>query len=391
MPSGGLLRFILKPVLAAAVTVVALAGCSSTENLEEAAPVPEVVSSVNLEPEWSLSVGEGHDEGYLHLEPAIIGGSLYAVSADGELLAVGPATGDVRWRKNLDRRVMAGVGGDSRHLYVVTENAELVALDRTDGSEVWVLRMPNEVLAPPRSNGRLVVTQTIDGQVVAADVNSGEQVWQFDAPAPALSIRNTAAPVVGSEMVLASFSNGRLVALDADGGQPAWQYTVGEPSGRTELERLVDVTAEPVVVEGAALVAGYQGKLALVDLRNGQEIWSRATSTFHSPALGPGKIFVAEADGDVVGLDASTLEQVWTQDGLSWRRLSAPATLGDYLIVGDFQGYLHILSQESGQFEGQIQFDSEGIRAPMLRWENRLIVYGNSGRLAVFTLNEERD
>lgn len=385
---GATLTSVLKPLVVLALKVAFLAGCSSTENFEEPDPVPEVVSTVTLESEWSLNVGDGYDGQYLHLEPTIVGGSLYAVSADGELLAVGPATGNVRWRRDLDEQIMAGVGGDSRHLYLVTVDAELLALNRDNGDEVWRLRMPNEVLAAPQSNGNLVLSQTIDGKVVAADAASGERLWQYDAPAPSLSVRDTGAPVVGSEMALATFANGRVVALSTDNGQPVWQYIVGEPAGRTELERLVDVTAQPVIVEGAALVAGYQGKLALVDIRNGEEIWSRATSTFHSPALAPGKVFIARDNGDVVGLDASNLEEVWVQDALSWRRLSGPAAIGDQLVVGDFEGYLHILSQENGQLQGQLEFDDEGIRAPMLNWEDRLIVYGNGGRLAVFTLED---
>ena len=381
---------VLKPLAALLLSGALLVGCSSTENFEEPDPLPDVVSTVGLKEQWSLTVGEGYDGQYLHLEPTIVGGSLYAVSADGEMVAAGPATGDVRWRRELDESIMAGVGGDSRHLYVVTADAELLALDRDNGDKVWRLRMPNEVLAPPQSNGNLVLTQTIDGKVVAADALSGQRLWQYDAPAPALSIRATGAPVVGGELALVTLANGRMVALSTANGQPLWQYTVGEPAGRTELERLVDVTAQPVIVEGAALVAGYQGKLALVDIRNGQEIWSRATSTFHSPALAPNRVFIVKANGDVVGLDASNLEEVWLQDALSWRRLSAPATIGDQVVVGDFEGYLHLLSQENGQLQGQRAFDDEGIRAPMLRWEDRLIVYGNGGRLAVFTL-ENRD
>ena len=348
---------VMSPLVVLAVASALLVGCSSTENFEEPDPVPEVVSTVTLEPKWSLTVGEGYDGQYLHLEPTIIGGSLYAVSADGDLLAVGPATGDVRWRRELEQSIMAGVGGDSRHLYLVTGDAELLALERDSGEEVWRLRMPNEVLAPPQSNGNLVLTQTVDGKVVAADAASGERLWQYDSPAPALSVRDTGAPVVGGELALITLANGRVVALSTANGQPIWQYTVGEPSGRTELE---------------------------------QEIWSRATSTFHSPALGPQRVFIAKANGDVVGLDASTLEEVWLQDALSWRRLSEPATIGDMLVVGDFEGYLHILSQDNGQLKGQLEFDDEGIRSPMLRWEDRLIVYGNGGRLAVFTL-EDRD
>lgn len=368
--------------------LVLLAGCSSTENFEEPAPVPQAVGSVTLDEEWSTRVGKGHDKDFLQLTPVVLGGSLYAVSADGVLLAIGPATGDERWRKRLDERVMAGLGGDNRHLYLVNDDAQIIALDRNDGEPVWRARLPNEALAEPRSNGNLVVVQTIDGRVLAFSARDGERRWQYEATTPALSFRASAPPVVGGEMILVSFANGRLVALSAENGQALWQYAVGEPSGRTELERLVDVTAEPLVIENAVLVAGYQGKLALLDLQSGQEIWSRSTSTFHSPALGRDRVFVAMVNGDMVALDGSTLERIWTQDQLAWRRLSAPLAVGNYVLVGDYEGYIHLLSQQDGSFEGQVQVDKSGLRSPFLVWEDKIIVYGNGGRLGVYSLRE---
>lgn len=370
------------------LALLVLAGCSSTENFEEPAPVPLAVGSVSLEREWATTVGKGHDDQFLQLTPAIVGGTLYAVSADGILIGTGAATGDLRWRTRLDERIMAGVGADNRHLYLVTDNAHLLALDRQDGEQVWEARLPNEVLVEPRSNGRLVVAQTIDGKVLAFDARTGQPAWQYESTAPALSFRASAPPVVGAEIVLASFSSGHLMALTAETGQPLWQYAVGESSGRTELERLVDVTAEPLVIETAVLVAGYQGRLALVDIRSGQEIWSRSTSTFHSPALSHDRLFISMVNGDIVAMDGATLDQVWRQDQLAWRRLTGPLVVSDYLLVGDFEGYIHILSQKDGGFEGQLRADKQGIRSPLLFWEDKIIVYGNGGHLGVYSLRE---
>lgn len=365
-----------------------VAGCSSTENLEKPAPVPEVVASVSLKPDWTMSVGDGHDGKYLFLEPLILDNTVYAVSADRRLVAVRADSGEVLWRKRLGADIMAGVGGDSDRLYLVTENASLLALDRSSGDKVWEQQLTNEVLAPPQSNGSMVVAQTVDGSLIAAASASGQKLWQYDASVPALTIRGSGRPLVGSELVLTTFANGRLVALSADTGQPQWQYTVSEPSGRTELERLVDVTARPVILEDAALVAGYQGKLALVDLRNGEEIWSERASTFHSPALGEGRVFVASANGEVLGLDAGSLDQVWLQEALAWRQLSPPQTLDDYLLVGDFEGYIHILAQEDGELQGQYHYDDEGIRVAMQRWQDGVIVYGNAGKLGLLRLEK---
>lgn len=370
------------------VLAVWLSGCSSNEPFEEPAPVPEVVSSVELNRIWQVSVGDGHDEKFLYLQPILLGDTLYAVSADGELVAVDPQDGELLWEQELGPDIMAGVGGDLDQLYVVTEDAELLALSRDQGEEGWQATLPNEVLAPPQSNGNMVLVQTIDGKVLAFDADTGNKRWQYDGVVPVLTLRGTATPLVGTDISLVSFANGQLFALANETGQPLWQYGVGEPAGRTELERLVDVTAQPVVVDSAVLVTGYQGALAAVDLRNGQEIWRREMSSLRSPAIAYGNIIVAESNGTISAVAGATRQIVWANEELAWRQPTQPIVIGDQIMVGDFGGFLHLLSVEDGNFTGQLEFDDEGLRVPMLRWQDRVVVYSNGGKLAAFELTE---
>jgi outer membrane protein assembly factor BamB len=364
-----------------------LTGCSTSDTFEQPAPVPEISSTVGLEPVWTMGVGDGHDDKFLYLAPLNTGDRLYAASADGEVYAVASENGKVFWYRDLDEEISAGVGGDQGNLYLVTRDAKLMALSREDGSALWEQPLPNEVLASPQSNGRLVVAQTIDGKVLAFDTTTGEQAWQYDSDVPVLSIRAAASPLVGADLVLASLSNGKLMALSTETGQPVWQYEVGQPQGRTELERLVDVAGEPLILESAAMIVGYQGKLALVDLQSGQEIWSRPASSLQSPMIGNGNIFVAGANGDITAYRGSDRRELWVQDRLSWRQPTQPFVYEDYLLIGDFEGYIHMLSLEDGSLVGQLEFDDEGLRVPFQRLQNgNLLVYGNSGKLSVLKL-----
>ncbi len=373
--------------LAGMLTLAVLAGCSTSDTFEQPAPVPEISSSVGLEPVWSMGVGDGHDDKFLYLAPLNTGDRLYVASADGEVYAVGSENGEVFWSRDLDEQISAGVGGDQGNLYVVSRDAELMALSREDGSALWEQPLPNEVLASPQSNGRLVVAQTIDGKVLAFDTATGEEAWQYDSDVPVLSIRAAASPLVGADLVLASLANGKLMALSTETGQPIWQYEVGQPQGRTELERLVDVAGEPLILESAAMIVGYQGKLALVDLQTGQEIWSRPASSLQSPMIGNGNIFVAGANGDITAYRGSDRRELWVQDKLSWRQPTQPVVFEDYLLIGDFEGYIHMLSLEDGSLVGQLEFDDEGLRVPFQRLQNgNLLVYGNSGKLSVLKL-----
>ena len=335
-------------------------------------------------------MGDGHDGDFLYLAPLNTGDLIYAASADGELYAVASDSGKVVWESEFEERIFSGLGGDGQYLYLTTENADLVALSREDGSEVWRQPLPTEVLSAPQSNGSLVVAQTTDGKVLGFSAADGEKLWQYDGTVPVLSMRAAAAPLVGGDVVIASFASGKLIALAAASGQPMWQYEVGQPQGRTELERLVDVTGQPLVIETAVMVVGYQGKLALVDIRTGQEIWSRKASSLYSPMIGGGQIYLASANGDIVALRGSDRREVWTQDRLAWRQLTQPMVYEDYLVVGDFEGYLHVIDREDGKLVGQLEFDDEGIRVPAQRLANgNLLVFGNSGKMAVFQVKPQ--
>lgn len=382
-------RLFRAGVFSALVAALGITGCSTTDTFEQPVPVPEVDTSVALKTVWKMSVGDGHDDEFVYLAPLNAGDIIYAVSADGELVAVDSETGKLQWRRTLEDRIFAGVGGDLEQLYLVTREADLVALSREDGQELWRKALPTEALAAPQSNGSLVVTQTTDGRVLAFDTTDGEVLWQYDGVVPALSLRVAAAPLVGGDVVIASFSNGKLMALAADSGQPLWQYEVGQPQGRTELERLVDIAGQPLVLESAIMVSGYQGKLALVDIRTGQEIWSRKASSLQAPMIGGGNIYMASANGDVVAYRGSDRREIWLQDKLSWRHLTQPAVYENYLVVGDYEGYLHVLSADDGRLVGQTHYDSDGLRVPIQRLANgNLMVFGNGGKLSVFTLEE---
>lgn len=375
---------------AASIAAMALAGCSTTDTFEQPAPLPEIDERVEFDRVWSMSVGDGHDGEFLHMAPLYAGDTLYAASADGEVVAVQSENGELIWEQDLDERLFAGPGADARQLYLASRNAELIALSSEDGSEQWRASLPTEVVAAPQSNGSLVVAQTTDGRVIGFDAGTGDQLWQYDAQVPVLTMRTGAAPLVGGDVVIASFANGRVIALTAAAGQPVWQYEVGQPQGRTELERLVDIGGQPLVLDSAIMVAGYQGKLALVDIRSGQEIWSKPASSFYSPAIGNGNIYLALANGDIQALRGNDRRELWVQDQLSWRQVTRPAVSGDYLVVGDFEGYLHVLSAEDGSLQGQVKFDSEGIRVPVqVMRDGNLLVYGNGGKLSVLRLEQD--
>jgi outer membrane protein assembly factor BamB len=367
------------------VVVALLAACSS-EKVNEPLKLVDFKPSLKIEKVWSESVGDGSDGEYLSLTPAVLEDRIYAVDLNGEVTALDRLTGDEKWNVSLDLPVSGGLGVDAQHLYLATMHGEVIALDRANGKVQWRQQVTSEVITAPISNGKIVVAQSIDGKLFAFDVKTGKQVWRFDSIVPVLSLRGTTSPVVSDTYTVSGFANGEIVAIDNQTGVPYWSRPVGVPKGRTELERLVDIDGRSAVQDGRLYTVSYQGKLSVIDLLSGQEVWSTPQSSYTGVALGYTHVYVTSEDGKVVAYKETSPDKVWTSDLLKFRRLSTPVTFQETVVVADFEGYLHFLSQIDGSMMAREKIDSDGEMGYMVAVDDMLYVYSHSGELYAFRI-----
>jgi outer membrane protein assembly factor BamB len=185
--------------------------------------------------------------------------------------------------------------------------------------------------------------------------------------------------------VIAGFPGGRLVAISTANGGPAWDGIVALPKGTTELERVADVTSAPVVDDVRACAVAYQGRVACFDVVRGSAIWGRDISSYSGMAADTRNLYVTDDKSAVAALDKSTGASVWKQDRLAGRGVSRPLALGRYVIVGDYQGYVHFLSREDGSFAGRIATDGSQIAAApvVLDLSTFLVQTRNGGVFAI--------
>lgn len=362
-------------------------GCSSTDDKElEPAALPDFTEQASLDKEWSRSVGDGQGELFNKLVPVIEGNRIYASDLHGEVMAIDRLSGDKVWETELDLPVSGGVSVTGTTLFVGTLKGQIVALDSNTGAEIWRAKVPSEVLAPPVSNGDVVVVQTQDDRVFGLDAATGNQLWVSENSPAVLTLRGTSTPLVTSRLAIAGLSTGKLVALNVDNGAPVWQQKVTLPQGRSELQRIVDIDGG-LVLDGSTLyVVTYQGRMAALDVENGQILWQRDASSYVGLDQGSGNVYVSLANGFVEGVDKTSSSALWSNDQLLRRQLTAPAAISNYVAVGDFEGYIHLLSQVDGQYVGRENVDSDGLRARMLVVDNWLYVFANSGDLVAYTI-----
>jgi len=378
------MRFKYAAMLALTVLVV---GCSSTSKKElPPAELPDFNEEVQLNKEWSRSIGVGQGDLFSNLVPAVDGDSIYAADVEGLVIALDRRSGKVLWKQDLDLPVSGAVGAGYGLVLLGTLKGEVIALDADSGEEQWRAQVPSEILAAPATNGDVVLVQGQDDRLVAFDAATGTQRWIFESSPAVLTLRGTGAPLLTRNLAIAGLSSGKVIALDAKRGIPVWEQRVAIPSGRSELDRVVDIDGGLLLSGNTLYVVTYQGKVAGLDLESGRVLWQREASSSVGLAEGFGSVYASLANGTVEGIDERSASALWSNDALARRQLSAPEVFSSYVAVGDLDGYLHLLSQVDGRFVGRTRIDSDGLRAKPLVVGDWLYAFGNSGKLIALTI-----
>ena len=388
-------RIGLKSSWLAALALVSLGGCTTVTDwiapavIDPPAELQEIQERVAAQSVWSRSLG-GTDEQRLNLVPEYSQGRLYVADADGTVSALDAQTGRSLWSVELDAPLSGGPGVGEGLVLLGTTDAEVIALSQADGSERWRARVSSEVLSTPVAAFGRVVARTIDGKVFGLDAATGEHKWRYEREIPILTLRGTGSPVISGSSVLCGMSGGRLLALDIESGDVVWDAIVAVPSGRTELERLADIDGDPLLMDGIAYVATYQGEVAAVGEHSGSLLWRRKFSSYAGMAADRYQVYASDADGFVWALDADNGSAGWRQEALRNRQLSDVATVGGLVAVGDFEGYVHFLSAEDGSLVGRTRVGSDPITKGMLVAEGLLFVLGDGGKLEALRLSPLR-
>lgn len=357
-------------------------GCAS-----EPAPVPPAeltsfTSEVQLLRIWSSKAG---DSGRGLFEPLVVDDRIIVANSKGVLSSFAKDTGMRQWRKDLDVSLTSGVGGSANQLFVSDVNANVHAIDTATGERNWQASASSEVLVPVVAGFGVAVVRSADGRVVALEPDNGVERWSVSNPPPALTLNGYSRPLLVDGGVLVGLDDGRVLALDTMSGRTIWETVLSVPSGRSEVERLVDVDADIVIDNEGIYVANYQGGAARLEPSRGQLMWTSPLSAGSGIALDDSGLIVIDEDDKVIKLDKATGRQLWVNDTMPGRRLSPPAFTpeGD-ILIGDVEGYLHVLDANDGQVLGRARPTDKPIVARPLRIDNTVYVQAANGVLTAY-------
>lgn len=389
--------------LATALFAISLLNACSifgSDDVVQAAPVPEFQNQFEAQRLWQRQVGGGVDKHFSRLRPALSQDAqgqetLYVASRFGDVLALSPETGEIIWENDLSElesnnkfennspsaRLSGGITAGYKNIYVGSENADLIALDAKTGELVWQVKTPGEVVSAPLVEAGKVIVSCASGEVAAFNISDGKQEWLQSFPMPLLSLRSQSDLASANGAVLHGRADGRLSLLLLQTGQTIREHKISKAKGSTEIARLADVDASPVILGGVIYVIGFNGELHALELQSGKAIWKRSYSSFQNLALSGYDLFVSDAKSHIYSIDRREGQERWANNLLEWRNTTAAAVAGQHVLLGDDEGYLYWLDRDSGEFVSKLQLDSDGLYIEPLVTKAYIFVQTRSGKL----------
>jgi len=367
-------------ILLALITVA----CSGSQR-REAVDLPESELKVSLDKIWSQSLGDprggtlspvGTDDG------RVCGASAYSVFCfQGDL-------GREIYEIVFDQKISGGLGVANAEIFLGGEDGMVGLIDPT-GVVKWQSNIRNSVMGAPMAVGQTVIVRDVQGRLVGLDRETGAFKWDFQAPSQSLILRSNPGISAGhSDTVVVGFHGGIAMHLDSASGEVLWSVNVSIASGDNELERIADVVGTPMVVENMVCMATFQGRTGCFDLETGRRNWSIQTSAVGSLGFDDERIFVSDEAGYVMALDRGTGAVLWRNESFKYRKITGPTVLGPWVMVGDLDGIVSVLSASDGSYVGRAKTDGSQILTNPIVIDDNMFVQTSKGNLYTFAADQ---
>ncbi len=283
------------------------------------------------------------------------------------------------------------VAADGR-IYVMDGAATVSAHDLKSGREIWRkdlavrTRRSGEAFGGglAYADGKLFVSSGYRF-VAAVDAATGKLLWRTMTEAPV-----HAAPTVSGGRVFAESTDDNLLTFDAATGAAGWAYQALPESARI-------LAATSPAVSGDAVVASFaSGELVSLQASNGNGLWTASLSKSNRnsalseirdisgrPVIYRGDVFAVSHSGLFTSIELRTGAEHWQ---LPVTSISSPWPVGDVVYITDTAGEVLCVARDSGLIYWITDLNKSAKKAkdravwsgPVLA-ANRLVVVSSKG------------
>ena len=372
-------RSVLRLAVAAATaaSLAALVACEDTAKPTELEPLKPSIAGRQV---WKHGFSGFPGSQAVAVAP---GGTEFVVGAsNGDIVALDAQTGHENWRADAGAKLASGVGTDGRFTAAVNRDGELVVIEK--GKARWKQHLNTAVVTAPFVAGERVFVLGVDRSVQAYDVLNGSLIWTFArSGGDALTLSQGGVLSSYKDTLLVGQGN-RLTALDPTKGLVRWEAVVATPRGTNEVERLADLVGPVSRVGATYCMRAFQNGVGCVDADRATTTWTLPGSGSQAVAADDDMVFSADGIDRITARRRASGETVWSSDKFQNRRLSAPVSVGKTVVFGDYKGWVHFLSRDTGAQLLRLETDGSQVVGQPARIGNTILVTTKDGNAFAF-------
>ncbi|WP_026987089.1 PQQ-like beta-propeller repeat protein [Fodinicurvata fenggangensis] len=355
--------------------------------------------SSSLNRAWSSSIGSGNSEGNrLLAQPIVVGDTIYAMDSRSRVSALSSGNGGQKWRVDLsgdrdsDGRFGGGLAYKDGTLFVTTGFGEVFALDPASGQVKWENTTLLPVRAAPTVANNQVYVISLDNRLYAFDADSGERVWDFPGIEEETAFIGAAAPVANDDSVVAAFSSGEIVSVMSRNGRALWDDSLAGFRRMDRSRGLAHIRGMPVLDRGLLTAISNAGRMVAIDQRRGLRVWEASVGGIEMPWSSGNMVYVLSNNNELVALlrEEGTIRWVAQlprfedpedrEDPIIWY---GPVMGGGNLVIAGSNGDLRLYDARSGELRSQINLPAGAAISPVIARETLYVVTDDGQLLAL--------
>jgi len=304
---------------------------------------------------WSFRTG-----GMVIASPAVVDGTVYIGSDDGNFYAIDAASGKEKWKLAVHSRVPSSAAVATGVVYFGAYDGNFYAADAATGKVKWTFKTGGErrfaakhlhgvqpagetmpdpfdcFLSSPVVWNGAVYFGSGDGNIYSVHAASGALNWKFKTGDVV-----HASPTISDGTLFIGSWDSYFYALDAATGQEKWKFKTGEDE---QIHNQVGIQSSSAVADGMVYFGCRDSHLYALDAHTGEKKWAfsgNGSWVISSPAVNDGKVYFDTSDTSmVIGADAKTGSVLHSTTLNHWYLYSSPAIAGGMMYVGSTQGKL---------------------------------------------------
>lgn len=335
---------------------------------------------------WKRKTGNGNGGlANYNVAPAYANDTVFVPNQNGMAYALAITNGKIIWKNDTGTNLSAQPNTIANAVIFSSIKGVLTTIDDKDGQTLWRTDAPSSIFSQPTIYDNSIYLQTHDGSVSAFDARNGSKEWSVTNNIPEITLPSNSSPVVLNNTVMIGNAFGAVLGFTVKGGDRTINIPIAIAHGSSPADKMVDITANPMLYDHYLIFAAYQGAIVALDKDNGKMLWAKKASIINNMAINNGVIFTTQDDSELKAYDIQTGDTVWTQDTLKWRKITAPIYYKGLIVVADYQGYLHFFNSLNGEYLGRYKLTPEsdifdyGISGQLVPTEKGIIIEADNG------------